>query len=116
MYINSDLTDIKTQSTSAKIVGKDADGNNIYEKVLKGTTLTNNQVLDSSLTFSAVKWLSADGSYTTGTYITPIPYSSYDGSIRYRIYPYVSGNSGLIALVENVSVSSYYFIVRYVLN
>lgn len=113
--INADLTDIGVESTTAKIVGKDADGNDIYEKVYKGTSLSNNQIIDNTLTLSNVSHFEYAGSYTTSTEIQLIPHDATTSNTRYCVVLKVA-SGGLTATVNAVTgINNYYIKVRYVL-
>lgn len=119
--INADLDDkvdmsIFTETSSARIVGKDIDGANIYEKVYTGATLSNNTVLDATLTNSAVKWYSASGGYKVNTNVLiPFPSDGTGSGVRYKCGCEINAN-GLTAKLENQSVIAYHIIVRYALN
>ena len=117
MY-NNDLTDLDTavnnltkQSTNAKIIGYDADNKAIYQKIFSGGNLTNAQLLDSNLTASNVKWFKLSGSFTGGNEAYAVPFTTSNYTCSARIM-----SSGLYSQISSVIISSYYFIVEYVLN
>lgn len=115
--LNDSLTEKTTQSTTAKIVGTDVNGRPIYEKIFKGTTLNNNTILDASLTNSAVEWFEVTGCFESGNTKTAIPFHNTAADMtQYRVAPFIDGGNGLKALVMNMSVTSYYFVVRYGLS
>lgn len=114
--INSNLTDRVQLSLDAVAVGKDEDGNTVYEKTFKGSTISNGTVLDSNLTMSNLKWIRLVGGCFNdkGEYLEVLPYDS-TASKRY-VFRIHSDSKGLVVECANLSVKMYHFTVQYVLN
>lgn len=116
--LNSDKVDMSifTETATARIVGKDINGDNIYEKVYDGAALTNNTVLDATLTNSTVKWYIASGGYKLNTNVLhSFPSDGSTSGVRYRCSCEITTN-GLIARLDNQTVTAYHIIIRYVRN
>lgn len=117
--LNNALNDVLTQSTTAKIVGRDVDGLPIYEKIFRGNSLTNQQILDASLTTSALKYYEVSGcAYDTATAtLISIGFSvsSFSTSRTYFVLARV-GATGLRAEISEMTIGRYYIKVKYSLN
>ena len=103
-------------SLDAVAVGKDEDGDTIYEKTFKGSTIQSGTVVDSNLTCSKLKWIHlVGGCYKFGdSELHPLPADS-TWTRRYAFTVY-STNNGLIVEYETVTVNMYHFTVQYVLK
>ena len=112
----SNLTDRVQLSLDAVAVGKDEDGDTIYEKTFKGTTISSGTVIDSNLTVSNLKWFRLVGGCFNDNYKTlkVIPYDATDGS-RFKFLIF-SDDKGLFVEYTNVTVKMYHFTVQYVLK
>lgn len=109
------LTSDRVQlSLDAVAVGKDEDGDTIYEKTFKGSTISDGTIVDSNLTSSKLKWFhlvggcvkdSNDGSLTMLPYQNP----------TYNFIVYSTSN-GLVVEYHSVAVEMYHFTVQYVLK
>ena len=108
--IKSNLTDRVQLSLDAVAVGKDEDGDTIYEKTFKGTTISSGTVIDSSLTFSNLKWIHFVGGCfnNADAEMDPVPYATF---FRVR-----STSKGLTVIYTDVNVKMYHFTVQYVLK
>lgn len=96
-------------------VGKDEDGDTIYEKTFKGTTISSGTVLDSNLTISNLKWIRlVGGCYNENNKsIRSLPFdATSSGRVSFQI---MSNDKGLIVDANNVVVKGYHFTVQYVL-
>ena len=109
--IKSNLSDIVQLSLDAVAVGKDEDGNIVYEKTFKGSTLLSGTVLDSTLTVSNLKWIHLVGgcfkNYNTSLEI--LPYGAYFLVIHLT-------SKGLVIEYKQLSITMYHFTVQYVLK
>ena len=115
--IKSSLSDITQLSLDAVAVGKDEDGNTIYEKTFKGSTISSGTIVDSNLTLSKLKWIRLVGgcfSNSEGTEMHTLP-TDATWSRRYAFTVY-STNNGLFVEYETYGVSMYHFTVQYVLK
>lgn len=114
--INSNLANRVQLSLDAVAVGKDEDGDIIYEKTFKGSTISNGMVLDSNLTFSNLKWIRLVGGCfnDNGVYLEVLPYDSTT-SKRY-VFRIHSNSKGLVVECSNLSVKMYHFTIQYVLK
>ena len=103
-------------SLDAVAVGKDEDGNTIYEKTFKGSTISSGTVIDSNLTISKLKWIRLVGGCinNSGASLTVLPYDATSSS-RYNFVVY-SNSKGLIVEYHSVTVKMYHFTVQYVLK
>lgn len=119
-----ELSEIKPSvqlSLDAVAVGKDEDGDTIYEKTFKGSTISNGTVLDSNLTISNVKWIRLvggciNGHIPAGEAFAILPYDvSVSGQGRYNFMVY-SNSKGLVVEVLSITVKMYHFTVQYVLK
>lgn len=110
VQLKSNLADRVQLSLDAVAVGKDEDGDTVYEKTFKGTTISNGTVVDSNLTMSNLKWIRLVGGCfnENNMSLRPLPYGTY---IRIR-----SINKGLVFDYENIAVNMYHFTVQYVLK
>ena len=117
--IKSSLSDITQLSLDAVAVGKDEDGDTIYEKTFKGSTISDGTVVDSSLTVSNLKWLRLVGGCfnDNNVIIQPLPYdvSSINSGLEYKFQVF-SNTKGLVVECWEVSVKMYHFTVQYVLK
>jgi hypothetical protein len=111
--LNTDLSTIKTFSTTERVVGKWVDGSDVYEKTYTGITLSANQVIDSSLTSANSFIVDIFGSVTIGNVCDIIPFSRNTG-VEYT-YMFDLKSNGLNAMIANMGASTHYNItVRYV--
>ena len=103
-------------SLDAVAVGKDEDGDTIYEKTLKGPAISNDTVIDSTLTTSNIKWFRLVGCFFNDTDKTleMFPVDS-TWSRRYSFVIRLK-NTGLVADIESIAVGMYHFTVQYVLK
>ena len=111
------LTSNRVQlSLDAVAVGKDEDGDTIYEKTFKGSTLSDGTVVDSNLTISNLKWIRLVGGCcnTADFELIMLPYDC-TASKRYAFVPSARAQ-GLRIEVENLDVRMYHFTVQYVLK
>ena len=107
----SSLSDRVQLSLDAVAVGKDEDGDTIYEKTFKGSTISSNTVVDSNLTISNLKWIRlVGGCFTDGVWLVTLPSTS---TFNIRIY---SGSKGLVVEYSNINIKMYHFTVQYVLK
>jgi len=119
--VGSELSSIKSSvqlSLDAVAVGKDEDGNTIYEKTLKGSTLSSGTVIDSNLTTSNLKWIRlVGGCISADDILIPLPYDRTSGGTgsRYGFMVY-SDSKGLYVSYESIKVTMYHFTVQYVLK
>lgn len=97
-------------SLDAVAVGKDEDGDTIYEKTFKGSTISSGTVVDSSLTVSNLKWIHLVGGCFNDNdrLLETIPYGTY-----LRIH---STNKGLVIEYSSLIIKMYHFTVQYVLK
>ena len=100
-------------SLDAVAVGKDEDGNTIYEKTFKGSTLSSGTVIDSTLTVSNLKWFHLVGGCfnNNNKSFNTIPNAQY-----FKIH---SNNKGLVIEYSSdvgYNVKSYHLTVQYVLK
>ena len=104
-------------SLDAVAVGKDEDGDTIYEKTFKGTTISSPiTVVDSNLTISKLKWIHLVGGCFSrnGASMIVLPYdATISGRSKFIVY---SNNDGLVVDYYNVTVTMYHFTVQYVLK
>ena len=103
-------------SLDAVAVGKDEDGDTIYEKTFKGSTISSGTVLDSNLTISNLKWFRLVGGCVDrgDAFLQVLPYDA-TASQRYSFEVY-SSSKGLLVDTLNVDVKMYHFTVQYVLK
>ena len=111
----SNSTDRVQLSLDAVAVGKDEDGNTVYEKTFKGSTLSSGTVVDSTLTFSNLKWIRlVGGCYNENNKsIRPLPYDATTSNTRYN-FTVFSNSKGLV-VEHHTTVKMYHFTVQYVL-
>ena len=117
--IKSSLSDITQLSLDAVAVGKDEDGDTIYEKTFKGSTISSDTVVDSSLTVSNLKWIRLVGGCfnDSNAVIHPLPYDvSIINSGSIYLFEVFSNTKGLVVEYMGVSVKMYHFTVQYVLK
>ena len=102
-------------SLDAVAVGKDEDGNTVYEKTFTGSTISSGTVVDSNLTISKLKWIRLVGGCfnNSGVSLTVLPYDATSSS-RYNFMVY-SNSKGLIVEHSNTNVKMYHFTIQYVL-
>ena len=117
--INSNLANgNKVQlSLDAVAVGKDEDGDTIYEKTFKGSTIQSGTVVDSNLAIPKLKWIHLVGgcfNYSGGNEMRTLPFDA-TWTRRYAFTVY-STNAGLIVEYETSTVGMYHFTVQYVLK
>lgn len=113
--INSNLANRVQLSLDAVAVGKDEDGDTIYEKTFKGLEISNGAVVDSNLTLSNLKWIRlVGGCINIGEKLFMLPYDATTSS-RYA-FKVFSNDKGLIVEISTVNVTMYHFTVQYVLN
>ena len=117
--INSNLANKANRvqlSLDAVAVGKDEDGDTIYEKTFKGSTIQSGTVVDSNLTIPKLKWIRlVGGCFSYGdSEMHPLPFDA-TWSRRYACTVY-STNDGLIVEYETITISMYHFTVQYVLK
>ena len=122
--VQNELDRIKSNSSNrvqlsldAVAVGKDEDGDTIYEKTFKGSTIQSGTVVDSNLTIPKLKWIHLVGgcySFANSMEMHTLP-SDSTWSRRYAFTVY-SSNNGLTVEYESVSVGMYHFTVQYVLK
>ena len=107
--IKPNLSDRVQLSLDAVAVGKDEDGNTIYEKTFKGSTISSGTVVDSNLTMSNLKWFHlVGGCYNDKNQaLEIIPHGTF--TIR-------SSSEGLIVDANKIDVKGYHFTVQYVLK
>ena len=112
----SNLSNRVQLSLDAVAVGKDEDGNTIYEKTFKGSTISSGTVIDSNLTISKLKWIRLVGGCinNSGVSLTVLPYDATSSS-RYNFIVY-SNSKGLVVEYSNTNVKMYHFTVQYVLK
>ena len=112
--LNNDIDDLKNinvHSTTPVVVGTDINGKPIYRKVYTGASLLNGQVIDSALNSNTVKWFTVTGCFAgVGNELNHIPYISSNYMCNIRI-----SSNGMNAQVSNITTTSYYIIVDYVL-
>ena len=103
-------------SLDAVAVGKDEDGDTIYEKTLKGSNISNDTIIDSNLTTSNIKWFRLVGCFFNDNDKTleMFPFDS-TWSRRYSFVIHLK-NKGLVADIEGIAVGMYHFTVQYVLK
>ena len=108
----SNLTDRVQLSLDAVAVGKDEDGNTIYEKTFKGSTISNGTVVDSNLTISNLKWIRLVGGCVNdnNNKLMVLP---WHGSYNFFIQ---STSKGLLVSYTGAIVKMYHFTVQYVLK
>ena len=103
-------------SLDAVAVGKDEDGDTIYEKTFKGSTISSGTVVDSNLTISKLKWIRLVGGCinNNGASLTVLPYDATSSS-RYNFIVF-SNSNGLVVEYHSITVKMYHFTVQYVLK
>ena len=117
----SNSSDKVQLSLDAVAVGKDEDGNTVYEKTFKGSTISSDTdtVVDSSLTVSNLKWILVVGGCfnDSNAVIHTLPYdvSIINSGSRY-VFQVFSNTKGLVVECWDVSVKMYHFTVQYVLK
>ena len=119
--IKSSLSDITQLSLDAVAVGKDEDGDTIYEKTFKGSTISDNDetVVDSSLTISNLKWIRLVGGCfnDSNAVINTLPYDvTIVNSGTRSCFQVFSNTKGLVVECWEASVKMYHFTVQYVLK
>ena len=122
--VQNELDRIKSNSSNrvqlsldAVAVGKDEDGDTIYEKTFKGSTIQSGTVVDSNLTIPNLKWIRLVGgcfNYANGNEMRTLPFDA-TWTLRYAFTVY-STNDGLIVEYETSTVGMYHFTVQYVLK
>ena len=113
--LHTQITDRVQLSLDAVAVGKDEDGNTIYEKTFKGSTISSGTVLDSNLTVSNLKWIHlVGGCCNNGGTLVTLPFDSGQNP-RYN-FIVVSDNRGLIVKYSSITLTMYHFTVQYVLK
>ena len=122
--VQNELDRIKSNSSNrvqlsldAVAVGKDEDGDTIYEKTFKGSTIQSGTVVDSNLTTPKLKWIRLIGGcfkYYDSDEMRILPFDA-TWSRRYAFTIY-STNAGLIVEYETATVGMYHFTVQYVLK
>ena len=113
--INGRLSNRVQLSLDAVAVGKDEDGDTIYEKTFKGTTISSGTVLDSNLTVSNLKWFRlVGGCFNTSDAFNVLPYDVFTGGSRYNFMIF-SNSKGLVVEYHSVTPKMYHFTVQYVL-
>ena len=117
--MKSSLTDRVQLSLDAVAVGKDEDGDTIYEKTFKGSTISSGTVVDSNLTVSNLKWIHLVGGCFNddNAIIRMLPYdvSVINAGSRHE-FQIFSNTKGLVVEYMDVSVKMYHFTVQYVLK
>lgn len=108
----SNLTDRVQLSLDAVAVGKDEDGNTIYEKTFKGSTISSGTVVDSNLTISNLKWIHLVGGCINDNNdrMMVLP---WHGSYNFYIQ---STSKGLLVSCAGSIAKMYHFTVQYVLK
>lgn len=103
-------------SLDAVAVGKDEDGDTIYEKTFKGSTISNKTVLDSNLTISNLKWIHLVGGCLNeaGVKLTTLPADATSNGRYYFIIH--SSLNGLFVETGGLTINGYHFTVQYVLK
>lgn len=112
----SSLSDRVQLSLDAVAVGKDEDGNIVYEKTFKGSTISSGTVLDSNLTISNLKWFHlVGGCYNENNKsIRTLPFdATTSGRVEFQI---MSNDKGLVVDTNGVTVKGYHFTIQYVLK
>ena len=115
-----ELSEIKPSvqlSLDAVAVGKDEDGDTIYEKTFKGTTISSGTIVDSNLTISKLKWFHLVGGCVNENdkEIIPLP---YDSTVSNAVYGFQvsSYSKGLAVDYYRITVKGYHFTIQYVLK
>ena len=109
--IKPSLSDRVQLSLDAVAVGKDEDGNTVYEKTFKGSTLSSGiTVLDSTLTIKNLKWFHLVGGcfIDNNKSLYTIPYGTY--------FIVCSNDKGLVIRYNSLIINMYHFTVQYVLK
>ena len=112
----SNSSDRVQLSLDAVAVGKDEDGDTIYEKTFKGTTISSGTVVDSNLIISNLKWIYLVGGCfnNSGKVLEILPFDSTGAKIySFSVY---SNSNGLVVEYQNTTVKMYHFTVQYVLK
>ena len=114
--IKPSLSDRVQLSLDAVAVGKDEDGDTIYEKTFKGSTISNNTIFDSSLTTLNLKWIHLVGGCVNdkGTRLVILPWNGTSDDVYSFIIQ--SNNKGLHVYYKGLDVKMYHFTIQYVLN
>ena len=121
--VGGELSEIKSNSSDrvqlsldAVAVGKDEDGNTVYEKTFKGSTISSGTVIDSNLTMSKLKWIRLVGGCinNSGGSLSVLPYDVYSDT-RYNFVVF-SNSKGLVVEYHSITVKMYHFTVQYVLK
>lgn len=111
VQIKSNLFNKVQLSLDAVAVGKDEDGDTIYEKTFKGSTISSGTVVDSNLTISNLKWIRLVGGCFNDNdknlLIIPYPKSNYIA---------VFSNSKGLVVEHSIKAMAYHFTVQYVLK
>lgn len=116
VQLKSNLANRVQLSLDAVAVGKDEDGDTIYEKTFKGSTISSGTIVDSNLTISNLKWIRLVGGCVNNAGVTlnmlPFGGSSSD-KYNFRV---VSSSNGLGVDYKDITVKAYHFTVQYVLK
>ena len=107
----SNSSDRVQLSLDAVAVGKDEDGDTIYEKTFKGSTISNGTVVDSNLTISNLKWIHLVGGCVNDN-SNKLMVLAWHGSYNFFIQ---STSKGLV-VEHHATVKMYHFTVQYVLK
>lgn len=116
VQLKSNLADRVQLSLDAVAVGKDEDGDTIYEKTFKGTTISSGTIVDSNLTFSNLKWIRLVGGCINngGAGFNMLPFGA-SSSDKYN-FVLISKDNGLGVTYKDITVKGYHFTVQYVLK
>ena len=108
----SNSSDRVQLSLDAVAVGKDEDGNTVYEKTFKGSTISSGTVVDSNLTISKLKWIHLVGGCVNdnNNKLMVLP---WHGSYNFFIQSTSEGL--LVSYYTGTIVKGYHFTVQYVL-
>ena len=114
--VGSELSERVQISLDAVAVGKDEDGDTIYEKTFKGYNPRGTTVVDSNLTKSNLKWFRLVGGCFKDVHygIGALPYIDVNSANFHGISVY-SDMRGIYIQMANLDVEMYYFTVLYVL-
>ena len=114
--VGGELSERVQLSLDAVAVGKDEDGDTIYEKTFKGYNPRGATVVDSNLTKSNLKWFRLVGGCFKDVHygIGALPYIDVNSANFHGISVY-SDMRGIYIQMANLDVEMYYFTVQYVL-
>ena len=114
--VGGELSERVQLSLDAVAVGKDEDGDTIYEKTFKGYNPRGTTVVDSNLTKSNLKWFRLVGGCFKDVHygIGALPYIDVNSANFHGISVY-SDMRGIYIQMANLDVEMYYFTVQYVL-